>query len=635
MSAELEYKTVYEPSALTVRADPKIPKITYDTEKEKFKGDTLSKGTDCFPTIIDGISVPKGDREPWYVGPGLCVRLETYGGGAVDAGSDLCCLFHSCGKSLLPDLAHISTPFTTKNDQTEGSYIVCHNFKADLATYCLSDTVEGQENKRPLLERNIKLRHTLFNGTTVNVFMENIRQRLKDIDIKPEKYASDCLNAIAERGNLLKERETLREQKRKLPKGEERSAIKAALEAIQNSLISPSSAYNTMLGFIEESYLDPREEIISTQTSYGWYKQYFWPPEIRKLPLTMGLFAMGLFEYNEWDIREQDLGATYAPTGGRINLQTVIDQLLSKMTYGLDYFRLIAFVTGFTIFMVTPEGEPHEQYVVTRPPLKEDMVQLVASKLINSAEPYAALEYDEEAPCIVISYEKLHFENVALLHEMEVAETKQVVFQAQSVFSFHDPFIQSIIARFRSMNVPTGEAKGVTVTPIAPVRIPVPVAKTPVLRTPKPEAKPSPEPETKGEVDFSVMDSNDIMKHLEKTVPGIRSIYVSKDDFRAYARQVRDDAVKAKQKKAASKKKKEMEEDEEEEEEEKSKEVDISTMTVKQLMAYWDKTQPQWREGIEALGENPAEQAKAELEAAKAKVKAKAKAKSSRATTRT
>src|SRR5579872_3936798 len=197
---------IYVPSVINSppEEDSIVPSLSFDESTGKFTGDKLPT-TDCFPIVIEGISVPKDDEEPWYTGEGLCVRLQTYGG-LGESGSDLCCLFHSSGKSLLPSMSHISTPFITKKQHSKDSTIMCQNFKAHIASFMLCDTHTS--------DNEVKLRYTLQDSGRFSEFFANVESDLilKDKSVRQD-YINRCLAAIKQRQDFLAKEEQLRVQR--------------------------------------------------------------------------------------------------------------------------------------------------------------------------------------------------------------------------------------------------------------------------------------------------------------------------------------------------------------------------------------------------------------------------------------
>jgi hypothetical protein len=446
---------IFEPVSVPDSTLHKSYFIEYNPTADRFVGENRPQ-LDSFPTILRGVSTSGERHDAWYKGPGLCVRLSTFGGRGVDTG-DLACLFHSSGKSLLPALAHPSPDPNLPRSGDEWAYAkecfkICHNFKANVASYCLKDIALESKIPREELERQIKMRFTLRNGSNFTLFFNNFiaanRAKLNDFR-RDWTAANDIRNVLLDtEKDLVQQQETLLKRRQQGENiSEELTSVDENLSQLRQELLSPELEYNQIRTMIEQYYLDPRYEMVSSSVTGGNVKQYLWPAEIRKLPLTTGLFTVDIFDYSEQDIREEGVGP-FPPIGGHISLDTIVDQLLSRQMYGSDYFRFIAGVTGFNIFMLTPQGEPHSQRCVSRVSINIDIVQTVLTKITIPESPYETLDYDPISPCIVILYQPGHFESVALLHEMPITDSKidETVYQGQTVFSINDPFIQAILA---------------------------------------------------------------------------------------------------------------------------------------------------------------------------------------------
>lgn len=386
-----DFKTVFEPNKLKP-VEEDIPKIKYDSEKNKFARKT-NKDLDSLPTIM----------KTWYK-TNKMVRISTYGGDG-ENGGDLACLFYSSGRAVLPILADVNY---SKNYIRE-VHSICHNFKADMATFLLSRTYED--------ETEIKLRYTLADGANFNKYYDNLINSDYFKGRDKQSIISDIESAINERTELIR---------------------------LGVDITSDDLRYNNIKHNLEKYYLDPRERKVNPNITGGMYEQYFWSYEMRQLPLDTGIFTIAsLFNNPEWDIREEELGSN-APTSGDINYTTMIDQLLSRKMYGLDFFRLIANVTGFNIFLLTPKGELHTQKCVARTYTNVDIVSLTLRKIKEPKTHYESYDYNPDSPCVTILFERAHFETVGILHELD--DTHQI----QTIFSFYDPFIQDLIERSES-----------------------------------------------------------------------------------------------------------------------------------------------------------------------------------------
>lgn len=470
-----DFKNMYEPSKLSkVKED--IPLIKFNPSTNKFSRSGNSK-LDSIPTII----------KSWYK-KNICVRLSTYGGSGEDGG-DLACLFYSSGRSILPELANVSY----SNNYVSDVHKICHKFKADIATFLLSRTGESHEE--------IKLRYTLSDSANFNKYFENFTN---------SKYYID-------RG-----RDELKE------------TFKKAIE-IKNQLDSlgvkvDDLEYDRITKGLENFYLDPRERIVKSNITGGLYDQYFWSTELRQLPLDTGLFTIASFFNNsEWDIREEELGEN-APTCGDINYTTLIDQLLTKKMYGLDFFRLIANITGFNIFLLTSKGELHSQKCVSRPYTGIGILELTLKKLENPKFQYESLDYNPDYPCATILFESAHFETVAILHEIE-----ENIYQAQTVYSFRDPFIQGLIERAEGK-----KEYNISKKDISP--------------------------------DYSKMSIEEIIKYLTKELGGV----LSRDELKKQAK-----ILKNKESSSSGEKK------------------DLKNMTTDEAIEYLHKTTPGWEKMLE------------------------------------
>lgn len=89
-----DLKIVFEPDKLEP-VEEDIPKIKYDSEKDKFSRKT-GKDLDSLPTVM----------KTWYK-RNKVVRIDTYGGSG-ENGGDLACLFYSSGRAVLPILADVN-----------------------------------------------------------------------------------------------------------------------------------------------------------------------------------------------------------------------------------------------------------------------------------------------------------------------------------------------------------------------------------------------------------------------------------------------------------------------------------------------------------------------------------------------
>ena len=524
---------IFRPSIINAPILKDIPPINYDRSKLKFSG---SSSVDNFPTIIKGVSIPNGKKKPWFKGKGLCVTLETYGGGG-EIGGDLACLFHSTCKSILPELSHVEYNSKNKKEYAKECYRICHNFKASLAAFCLSDTNEDHTY--------IKFKHTIANADNFSTFYNRFisNSEIQNINLFKERL----LNAITERNSYINEQKELMRLR-----GED--TIRDKIAKIREKLLSPDLDYNILLSSLEKYYLDPRYKATEREG-----KHYYWSQEIRKLPLSTGLFGiMDVFENPEWDIREEEVGGKNAPLFGTINLDTFTDQLLSRKMYGVDFFRLIASVTGFNIFMLTPEGDPHYLKCVSPIPTNVDIVSLVLQKMMNDKWQYLGNYYDEEAPCIVISYAGAHFESIALLHEVKVEGAERPILQAQTVFSCKDPFIQAIIAKNIQMQIKGGQkVEGVV--------------------------------EEKEEIDFESMNTDDVIKYLDSTSNKNWRIGMDDKEARSYARKFRNDMITPDIPKASAPFV-----------EEKKEEIDFEDMDTDDVIKYLDSTTDgNWRAAVE------------------------------------
>jgi hypothetical protein len=548
---------IYNPNIIEIPIQSDIPAINYDSDKLAFTG---SKSLDCFPTIIKGISVAKGKNKPWFEGKGLCVRLETYGGGG-DISGDLACLFHSTGKSLLPELSHIPYNSKDKTSYEKECQRICQNFKSNIASFFLTDT-----NEDPIL---IKLRYTLSTPVNFNTFFEHFIVNANVGNI--EDFRKECLTAITERNRLMageKELVSLRDRSM------EKDGIKSRITEIREELRSPNLNYNRIRAKMERFYLDPRYRTVRESN-----EQYFWSPEIRSLPITMGLFTMmNVFEELEGDIREEEMRSNYIPGNGGINFTTLIDQLLSRKMYGMDFFRLITASTGFNIFMITPDGEPHRQRCVSPVSTDVDIVSLFLQKLADPGSIYNGKNYNENCPCIVITFITAHFESVALLHEIAVKDSKNKILQGQTVFSFKDPFIQALIRRGEEEDnkFKKKEKK--------------PEEKSPSKKKESSEKVEEKKEASETEVDFENMDTDDVMTYLDKISEGNWRIGV--EDARNYARNYKKERLTEKtkgKKKESSQKVKE-------------KEVDFESMKTQDVIDYLDEmSDRQWRSGTKNI----------------------------------
>jgi len=470
-----DFKNVYEPGKLAeVKED--IPPIKFNPSTGKFSRSSKYK-LDSLPTII----------KSWYK-KNICVRISTYGGSGEDGG-DLACLFYSSGRSVLPELGNVKYSSNYVSDVHK----VCHNFKANIASFLLSRTGEDPAE--------IKLRYTLSDGANFAKYFENFTNSGYYKKHGKEKIISIFKEVIQ---------------------------IKKDLDRLGVEV--DDLEYNHVTKELGRFYLDPRERIVKPSTTGGLYDQYFWSSELRQLPLDTGLFTIAsLFSNSEWDIREEELGEN-APTCGDINYTTLIDQLLSKKMYGLDFFKLIANITGFNIFLLTAKGELHSQKCVSRPYTGVDILELTLRKLENPKMHYENLDYNPDYPCATILFESAHFETVAILHEIE-----ENIYQAQTVYSFYDPFIQGLIER--------AEGK-----------------------------KEFSKPKQESTVNYSKMSIEEIIKYLSKELGDV----LSKEELKKQAK-----LLKGKESSSPP------------------EEKELKNMTTDKAMDYLDKTTPGWDKMLE------------------------------------
>lgn len=491
-----DLKIVFEPNKLEP-VEEDIPKIKYDSEKDKFSRKS-DKDLDSLPTIM----------KTWYK-RNKVVRIDTYGGSG-ENGGDLACLFYSSGRAVLPILADVNY---SKNYTREVHYI-CHNFKANMASFLLTRTYED--------ETEIKLRYTLSDGANFNKYYDNLINSNYFEGKDKQSIISDIESAINERTDLIR---------------------------LGVDINGDDLRYNNIKHDLEKFYLDPRERKVNPGTTGGVYEQYFWPYEIRQLPLDTGIFTIAsLFGNSEWDIREEELGPN-APTSGDINYTTMIDQLLSRKMYGLDFFRLIANVTGFNIFLLTSKGEPHTQKCVSRTYTDVDIVSLTLRKIKEPKIHYESYDYNPSSPCVAILFESSHFETVGILHKLDKS------YQVQTIFSFYDPFIQSLIERSE-------------------------------------DKKEYDIPEKKSNINYSKMSIEDIIKYLDKETDGA----LSKKELREQAKELKREESSSEE--VTNKK--------------------LKDMTTDEAMEYLDRTTPKWKTLLEK-GVKPRDYARQMVKDAKKK----------------
>jgi hypothetical protein len=327
--------------------------------------------------------------------------METYGGAD---NSDLCCLFHSCLKSISVDMQEVSTPYTNSTNHANDRIQIAQSFKENMAAFLFSDLAEGknQHETKQLADR-IKFTYNVANS---DVFTGHIKSFMK-------------------KHNLFD-----REQERRFA-----------------GTLNPENA-DEILAEFEEMFVDPRFARSKIDNTY------IFPSEIRELPITTGLFSLVKFFEPESDLRSDNFnGAGQGPAGmGCFSTELIIDQLVNKKYHGLAMLDFIAQMTGFNVCLIAKSANTS-----VIPPIvtqsfngRPKIFEYIRHLLMTGRYP-DHLEWDNDAiPHIVIQHMNSHFQNIGILHEVKLrcdddvdAEAKSV-WQCQTVFSGLDPFIVAI-----------------------------------------------------------------------------------------------------------------------------------------------------------------------------------------------
>ncbi len=477
--------------------DPKVPPIFLTKKGSTFNatGENMSRSfvDDLIKTgkFSSGVS-------SWY-DAAVAVKMETYGGTPNEKAEskeydigDLCCLFYSCLKTTLPELENISQDWVSGETHAFNRGEITRQFKGDIATYLFTDLNQPTEEELAesgltaeeythKLEKRIKKKYTIINENARREFSHKINDHFNLEDQESKRNLIQRLNlAIESRQQLLLHRMTIRNQ---ITDPQENINLIQNLVDIDQQLENPDLEYNVLLSEFEELYLDPRFH--KWQNSDvgipGEGFQYAFCPEIRNLPLTMGIFNLPVMFNTEGDFRSDEFGgAINIPNQGSLKPETIIDQLFYRKEHGALMLRLISEVTGFNIFALNEDGEPHFDIPYQGPNTHDyDIISIWRDRIASPKGEFVTRNIDifqefsnldAEAPCILIVFNPGHFESVGLLHQVEFEDSENCkkhsdLYQLQTVFSFFDPFIQQFGEYDRERRTPVAQKAKIAIKP--------------------------------------------------------------------------------------------------------------------------------------------------------------------------
>jgi len=414
----------------------------------------------------------------WYK-KNIVVNMDTYGGAPTEEHEsrkfdigDYSCMFYSCLKAILPEVENVSQTWKTGKVHALERGRLTRLFKANIAEYLFTDLnqpTDEELNELDMtaeeyqldLENKIKKKYILSNIETLAAYYYILDEafNLRNTQAK-QSFIQRLRLSIEARNNLLSIKEEL---KLLIFNSGEDENTQQNLEEINNQLNSPEFEYNIILREFEQLYPDPRYHLWTSQSvgmSDDQSKQYAFSHEIRSLPLTMGIFNLPVIFFQETDMRGDEFNnATNVPNSGTYKPETIIDQMFYRKFHGIATLDLICQVTGFNVFCLDSTGYPHPQFLNRGPWTGDfDVLQIILDRTVKNEFVLDNLSMmDHKAPCIVIKFQASHFESIAVLHKIET-ECKEGdlgdkkipshIFQAQTVFSYYDPFIQAIMTTF-------------------------------------------------------------------------------------------------------------------------------------------------------------------------------------------
>ncbi len=444
---------------------PDTPPIWID-ENNRVTGLGLSNSNlDDLPNFR---GITRGVAE-WY-SDNPVVNMDTYGGRKTEEGKnvgmDLCCLFYSCLKAISPDVQNVSIPYKGDREHILERAFITRTFKQNLAEYLFMDLNDPSEeeinfllqdailypNRTPKqqytreLEKRIKAKYVAFiiRSSFFNDIIE-VKYKLKN-EANRIAFMDRLATAINIRKELLKVKNNLIHREDLSDDEEE------LLASVQQDLQDPESEFNILEEEISALYPDPRQHLYQSHTvgSTQNVNQYAFSHEIRQLPLTTGIFNLPVMFTVESDLRADEFDSKNVPLDGRLKAETIIDQLLVRKDHGFTILSMLCQVTGFNGFCLNGRGEPHKDFpFIESHTTHVDILSILLERIqIGSWVDVPISLADPEAPCFVIKFDPGHYESIAVLHKMDVSKCgvdRKTIYQAQSVFSYYDPFI----VRFR------------------------------------------------------------------------------------------------------------------------------------------------------------------------------------------
>jgi hypothetical protein len=449
----------------------KTPKISVRTTDDglKFRGEKFngfSKGVDDFPYIIN---------TDWF--DGNLLRHETYGGLGTDG--DLSCLFYSVLKSISPDMQKVTASWEDLESHTSECAKIAHSFKLELVEYLLSD-LKKDEN---ISETMIKKRNLIYDDMKLSEYfkvMANIydspdkitelklavseHKKLLEIKVGKSKQLKEKSNQTVELGAIIKkadeevdedededeEKEKEKEARMKLyfrtlnSYNEEEKFLEKELEEI--TLLIFESDYNRHLKLFESSYEDPRY-FKPLAKNYDIEEKkpvpYFFPKEIRDLPITTGMFNIPEIFSSERSYRSEEYNLPdIIPLEGTHNLKNIIENMVYPCYHNENSFSFISQILNINIFTVESNGAKINKYC--NRDINCDIIDLFINYYTTGKIEDIT---DKTIPNIfVCNVESRHYENMSLLLHY-VDEKNKPKYYFQTVFSYDHPLVTSFLGK--------------------------------------------------------------------------------------------------------------------------------------------------------------------------------------------